>query len=54
MDAETLRAVARLARSRAKPLRKYDGRDGLERLGAAAALEQLAADLELSAEHARK
>ena len=51
MDRETLRAVAKLARNRAKPPRHYDHRDGLERLGAERALEQLARDLEASADH---
>lgn len=51
MDSETLRKVAKLARSRARPPRQYDHRDGLERLGAERALEQLAKDLEVSADH---
>lgn len=49
MDPETLRKVAKLARSRARPPRQYDHRDGLERLGAERALRQLAEDLEVSA-----
>lgn len=54
MDAETLRAVASLARFRARMMDNTDlmaGRDGLERLGAAKALDQLAKDLEASADH---
>lgn len=56
MDPETLRAVAKLALGRvalAENLdreRLGDGRDGLERLGAARALEQFAKDLEFSAD----
>lgn len=51
MEVETLRKVAKLARSRAKPPRSVDKRDGLMRLGAERALEQLAADLEVMADH---
>lgn len=51
MDAETLRAVAKLARARALPPRTVDGRDGLIRLGAQRALEQFAKDLEVMAQH---
>lgn len=53
MDSITLRKVARLARSRAEmTARDSDGhRDGLERLGALRALEQLARDLEVTADH---
>jgi hypothetical protein len=51
MDSETLRKVAKLARSRARPPRQYDHGDGLERLGAERALEQFARDLEVSADH---
>jgi len=51
MDAKTLRMVAKLARSRAHPPRQHDHRDGMERLGAERALEQLASDLEVSANH---
>lgn len=54
MDADTLRTVAKLARSRANPPRHYDHRDGMERLGAQRALEQLAKDLEVSADHCGK
>lgn len=53
MDAETLRAVASLARFRARMMDRTDlmaGRDGLERLGAAKALDQLAKDLEAAAD----
>jgi len=53
MDAETLRKVASLARSRAHPPRALDRRDALERLGAERALEQLAKDLEVMANHCR-
>lgn len=53
MDPATLLAIAKLARSRAalqaSPLAK--GKDGMQRLGAQRALEQLAADLEVSAAH---
>jgi hypothetical protein len=50
MDPETLRAAAKLARSRAKLLpRHIDHRDGMERLGAQRALVQLAVDLEVTA-----
>jgi hypothetical protein len=54
MDSATLLEVARLARLRAKPPRQHDHRDGLERLGAQRALEQLAIDLEASAPFAEK
>lgn len=57
MDPETLSAIASLARGRAEvatsPEMKRnlrDRRDGPERLGAARALEQLARDLEVSAD----
>lgn len=49
-DPETLRIVARLARSRARLPRSVDHRDGLIRLGAQRALEQLAVDLEATAD----
>lgn len=51
MDSETLRAAARLARAQSTPPRSVDHRDGLERLGARRALEQLARDLEITADH---
>ena len=54
MDPETLRAVAKLARSRAAMQDRFDlmaHKDGLERVGAKRALQQLAADLEASADH---
>lgn len=56
MDAETLRAAARIARGRAGRAktdrsRLGDRRDGLERLGASRALDQLADDLEATASH---
>lgn len=57
MDPVTLRAVAEMARQRgalAKSAvlreRLQDKRDGLERLGAARALDQLARDLEATAD----
>ena len=53
MDADTLRKVAKLARSRARPPRNLDKRDGLMRLGAEKALEQFAKDLEVMAQHCR-
>lgn len=49
-DPETLRIVARLARSRALLPRAVDHRDGMARLGAQRALEQLAVDLEATAD----
>ncbi|KTE04100.1 hypothetical protein ATE68_00050 [Sphingopyxis sp. H038] len=52
MDSETMRTVARLARSRAERGSAAAHGDGLERLGAARALRQLAADLEASADAA--
>lgn len=51
MDAETLRAVAKLARRRACPPQHLDKRDGLVRLGARRALEQFATDLDIMADH---
>ncbi len=57
VDSGTLRAIARLARSRAEIAGSSEARtnlrgrrDGLERLGAARALEQLARDLDVSAD----
>ncbi|AMU93212.1 hypothetical protein AOA14_01170 [Sphingopyxis terrae subsp. terrae NBRC 15098] len=50
MDAETMRTVARLARSRADRGSSAAHGDGLQRLGAARALRQLAIDLEVSAD----
>jgi len=50
MDAETLRAVAKLCRSRAHAACAAKG-DGMARLGAERAMEQLAKDLEASAPH---
>ncbi|MCM3418776.1 hypothetical protein [Sphingopyxis alaskensis] len=49
MDAETIRTVARLARSRAERGSSSGHGDGLERLGATRALRQRAIDLEVSA-----
>ena len=56
MDPVTLRAVAEIARQRAALAkssvlreRLQEKRDGLERLGAARALDQLARDLEATA-----
>ncbi len=59
MDPETLRAAARIARGRAAmatrdPKIEGDRRDGLERLGAHRALEQLADDLEVTAKEFEK
>jgi len=51
MDSETLRKVAELVRHRAHPPRHYDHRDGMARLGAQRALDQLATDLEIMADH---
>ena len=54
MGVETLRACAQIAKGRADRAKTDqsalgDRRDGLERLGAARALDQLAADLEATA-----
>ncbi len=53
MDAETLLAIAKLARSREalQASSLASGKDGMQRLGAQRVLEQLAADLEVSAAH---
>jgi hypothetical protein len=54
MDTGTLLAIAKLARSRAElyALPHFMAhKDGVERKGARAALEQLALDLEVSAGH---
>lgn len=48
--ADTLRKAALMARSRAK-LAKRRYQDGMARLGAVRALEQLAADLEATADY---
>ncbi|WP_245646381.1 hypothetical protein [Sphingobium abikonense] len=45
-----MRTIAQLARSRAELGSSAAHRDGLERLGAARALRQLAADLDATAE----
>lgn len=53
MDPETLKAAAAIAKGRAVRASQGhpgDRRDGLERLGAQRALEQLARDLEVTAE----
>lgn len=50
MDAETVRAVADLARKRAQLRERFTEGDGMMRLGAARALRQLAADLDASAD----
>ncbi len=57
MDPVTLRAVAEMARQRGKLAKSsvlreqlQDKRNGLERLGAARALDQLARDLEATAD----
>ena len=57
LDPETLRAAAKLARLRAESAQRHprvtgDERDGMERLGAYRALDQLAKDLEVTARHA--
>lgn len=50
MDAETIRAVAKIARSRAERGGGSAARgDGMSRLGASRALHQLATDLEVTA-----
>lgn len=54
MDRETLIAIAKLARSRAAAQDNTNlmaGRDGMQRVGAKRALEQLALDLEVMADH---
>lgn len=53
MDRDTLLAVAKLARGRAKLRRERpdSADDGMARLGAERALEQFAKDLEVSAQH---
>lgn len=50
MDAETIRIVAQLARQRARRSVAVSTGDGLSRLGAQRALDQLARDLEISAD----
>ncbi|PZU12495.1 MAG: hypothetical protein DI606_08780 [Sphingobium sp.] len=50
MDPQTLRTVANLARQRAQRGASGTQGDGLMRLGARRALEQLAADLDASAD----
>lgn len=50
MDATTIRAVAGLARKRAERGSSAVYQDGMARLGARRALEQLATDLEISAD----
>jgi hypothetical protein len=52
LDPHTLRVAASLIRSRIANLQRDPGMDGLQRLGAHRALSQLAADLEVSADHA--
>lgn len=50
MDAETIRAVAKIARSRAERGGGSAAQgDGMSRLGASRALHQLATDLEVTA-----
>lgn len=51
MDAETIRTVAKLARKRAERGTSAAHGDGMARLGASRALLQLAADLEVTADH---
>ncbi|MEC3947590.1 hypothetical protein [Sphingobium sp. HWE2-09] len=50
MDPETMRTIAQLARSRAERGSSAARGDGLERLGAARALRQLAVDLDATAQ----
>jgi hypothetical protein len=54
IDPYTLRVVAGLIRSRMSRLDMDTRMDGLQRLGAARALKQLAVDLEISADHVSK
>ncbi len=49
MDAETIRTVAKLARQRAKRSVAVSTGDGMSRLGAQRALDQLARDLDATA-----
>lgn len=51
LDPESLRGAARLARFRALEPSLIGHRDGLERLGAQRALNQLARDLDASADY---
>lgn len=51
MDAETIRTVAELARQRAERGTSAAQGDGMARLGASRALLQLAADLDVTADH---
>jgi hypothetical protein len=51
IDPHTLRTVATLVRGRMALLPKDRSLDGLERLGAHRCLDQLAKDLDISADH---
>lgn len=50
MDPETIRAIAELARKRSVRSCEVSHGDGMSRLGASRALNQLARDLEVSAD----
>jgi len=54
LDPHTLRVVAGLIRSRMSRLDMDTRMDGLQRLGAARALKELAVDFEVAADHVRK
>jgi len=54
IDPHTLRVAADLVRGRMKHLHLDPRMDGLQRLGAARVLRQLAIDLDVSAEHVGK
>ena len=51
LDPGTLRVVAQLVRKRATNVNRDSRLDGMERLGAQKYLDQLAIDLETSADH---
>jgi hypothetical protein len=54
IDPHTLRVVANLLRSRVSWLHMDNRLDGLQRVGVERCLKQLAADLAVCADHARK
>lgn len=54
MDPHTLRVIANLVRSRVSRLDRDPLMDGLQRVGANRVLKQLAADLDVTADHAKK
>ena len=54
IDPHTLRVAAGLIRSRLSHLDMDTQMDGLQRLGAARVLKQLAVDFEISADHVSK